>query len=280
MRSATLSFVLLLCTAFSLFQCSQVMVPGGYLLDSEQVKEVPNGSLLVYNETSSLLQILDSEMRILSEEIMEQFEGKSVQKRDTGWVNSAWQMGRRQTEFTASWTVPQRPASLADRQTLFYFNSWENQINGISQIVQPVLQWGVSAAGGDHNSWKLGSWWVTSNHQAKYSPLTTVNPGDKIVGTISYSDPQTISIKCFVNGKMTANLSIRGTGVYDSAQVASEVYFLNTCKDYPPGPFSFDNMRLRDSGNVVTSPWRLQKGPTSHCGTIKCPSVSTCTINY
>jgi len=47
-------------------------------------------------------------------------------------------------------------------------------------MLQPVLQYGVSPAGGG-NYWAIASWLVSSN-QAFYSPLEAVYPGNSISG--------------------------------------------------------------------------------------------------
>jgi hypothetical protein len=54
----------------------------------------------------------------------------------TAWWNS----------MSSVWTVPSAPATMST-QTLFYFNGMEPP--DYSRIIQPVLQWGTSAAGGE-----------------------------------------------------------------------------------------------------------------------------------
>jgi hypothetical protein len=50
------------------------------------------------------------------------------------------------TSFSTSWTVPAVPATQG-KQTIFLFNGLQDGETASSYIIQPVLQWGSSAAG-------------------------------------------------------------------------------------------------------------------------------------
>jgi hypothetical protein len=62
-------------------------------------------------------------------------------------------------------------------------------------IIQPVLQWGPSAAGGGAY-WAIASWYVGGSG-AVYSALQTVAPGDSIFGNMTLTDPK--GEKWFIN---------------------------------------------------------------------------------
>ena len=94
----------------------------------------------------------------------------------TGWITYAsWSnsTGTPVSSFSTQWYVP--PAPIAeDGQIIFLFNGIQNS----TMIYQPVLQWGVSAAGGG-NYWAVASWYADGQGgPAFHSDLVRVNPGD------------------------------------------------------------------------------------------------------
>ena len=97
------------------------------------------------------------------------------------WLSSWWSTTSQITSLSADWTVPANPTS--NGGTIFLFPSVES--TGGTWIVQPVLQWGSSAAGGG-NSWNLASWYVgqgTSLHTA----LLSTSAGHVLHGNMSRS---------------------------------------------------------------------------------------------
>ncbi len=81
--------------------------------------------------------------------------------------------------LTGEWVVPSNPSS--NGGLVYIFNGIEPTTENL--ILQPVLQWGATTAGGliGGNYWTIASWLVGSN--AYHSPGVTVKAGDKIVGT-------------------------------------------------------------------------------------------------
>lgn len=107
---------------------------------------------------------------------------KRVPFTDNGWITYAsWYNTHKRPVgyFNTDWYVPSAPATY-DGQTIFQFNSIE-PASGDS-IMQPVLQYGPSAAGGG-NYWTVASWYVTST-QAFYTTLVRVNVGQFLAGDI------------------------------------------------------------------------------------------------
>jgi|GEM_PF-3969139 hypothetical protein len=82
-------------------------------------------------------------------------------------------------QFTASWTVPSAPSTNHD-QLIYLFNGIEP--TAMDAILQPVLQWGFSPAGGGYY-WAVASWYVY-NGGYYYGNLIQVSPGDPLVGDI------------------------------------------------------------------------------------------------
>jgi hypothetical protein len=75
-----------------------------------------------------------------------------------------------------AWTVPSYPSE--NGALIYLFNGVESSSR--SFMLQPVLQYGVSPAGGG-DYWAVASWLVSSN-QAFHSPLQNVYPGNSIKG--------------------------------------------------------------------------------------------------
>jgi hypothetical protein len=80
--------------------------------------------------------------------------------------------------LAGTWTVPSYPSE--NGALIYLFNGIE-PADG-SWILQPVLQYGESPAGGG-DYWSIASWLVSS-YEAFYSPLETVYPGNSIKGYI------------------------------------------------------------------------------------------------
>src|SRR5262249_25417780 len=102
----------------------------------------------------------------------------------SGWIAYAdWQndSGNPVTSFSTTWTVPPEPATKSG-QTIFLFNGID-PVDPYQPILQPVLQWGVSAAGGG-DFWSVANWYVLGNGQALHTPLVQVNVGQSLEGVM------------------------------------------------------------------------------------------------
>ena len=99
-----------------------------------------------------------------------------------GWQTYAWWDSGASasiTFFATTWTVPQAPATNSG-EAEFLFNGIQNTGQDFG-ILQPVLQWGGSAAGGG-NFWSVASWYVTAGGQAFHTTLVPVDTGTDLVG--------------------------------------------------------------------------------------------------
>ena len=99
-----------------------------------------------------------------------------------GWVeSSSWNIPLSSSDnidyLGNTWKVPSYPSM--NGALIFLFNGIEPASE--AWILQPVLQYGVSPAGGG-NYWAIASWLVSANGNAYVSPLETVYPGDTIFG--------------------------------------------------------------------------------------------------
>jgi hypothetical protein len=104
-----------------------------------------------------------------------------------GWVtNTIWENTSSSpiVYFITAWPVPNLPTTTTDGQTIFFFNGLGPSNGG--SIAQPVLQWGLSAAG-DANGWGIANWYVWGDNDHAISDLITVQPGTPLEGAITYT---------------------------------------------------------------------------------------------
>ncbi len=104
---------------------------------------------------------------------------------DIAWIeNSQWRNGGTNPiiSFTTSWIVPPVPTS-DDSQTVFLFNGM--QPDNAAHILQPVLQWGSSGAGGG-KYWSIANWYADGqNGAAVKSNVIQVAPGTVLTGVMT-----------------------------------------------------------------------------------------------
>jgi len=181
-------------------------IPGGYLHPS-CVHQIPSGAAVdtahgdVRDASGALLAHYDhcehearmsNRVRTLapSEDTPRERE---IVPADNGWVEWA---GQNLPAGATTWnyyysqiTVPPAPV-VQNGQTLFYFGSFQSS-QGNGDILQPVLQWGHSAAGGG-NYWAVASWQVYNFYggvvEAYVTALMKVAPGNTIAGSIDLTN--------------------------------------------------------------------------------------------
>ena len=133
--------------------------------------------------------------------------------------------------LTTTWTVPPEPTR-EDGQLLYLFNGLQD--SPVTHILQPVLQWGVSQAGGSSN-WSVASWFVDNSGNAFHSSAVAVNPGDVLTGTILLLAQHGTRFVYVCQFAGIANSSIQ---VNDANQMVNpvqtlEAYTVAECRDYP-----------------------------------------------
>ena len=197
----------------------------------------------------------------------------------SGWVESASvTTSTSYGEIVATWIVPPAPAS-NNGQTVFFFPGMEDA-NDVVSIIQPVLQYGSSEAGGGNN-WAIASWNCCPSGTADYSTLVSVNSGDVIQGTVKSTcsagtescSKWNITTADETSGQSTAlsNSPSEGQTFNWAFGGVLEAYNIAQCSDYPPnGALSFYNLALYDYNfNQISNPsWSLTdwvSGDTPQC---------------
>jgi len=224
-----------------------VLTPGGYMPE-ECVHEVPNGATLL-ERGGDTLEVITLEGEQLSFPVC---RGRGGIK-DSGWNTYVTSEGVDFSSFSCEWKVPAEPIEYND-QTLYFFSSFMDILQ--NEIIQPVIQYGPSPAGGGP-FWGIASWWVNSTDNALYSPLITIDTGNQILGTISINAQSNWIITGVVNETLTTTLKVVPQAAQQLATFTMEVYNADGCGEYPDDSgISFYNYNLIDSGQPYTPTWR------------------------
>jgi hypothetical protein len=194
---------------------------------------------------------------------------------DNGWVTFAsWYSSYRQpiSYFATDWTVPAAPAYY-NGQTLFQFNSIEPASG--NAILQPVLQYGPSAAGGGEY-WGIASWYVVGD-QAYFSELEAVNPGQPVDGVVELiaRAKNRYSYSCEFYGYGYSTIIVTGIPKLVWCTETLEVYGVSLCSQFPNtfySPMNYINVRLTGEQVPVVN-WSITDAQTA------CSVQSTVVVN-
>jgi hypothetical protein len=156
--------------------------------------------------------------------------GKDIFPLGSGWITYTYWTNSSATPisyFNTNWTVPPAPA-VNSGQTIFLFNGLQNANN----ILQPVLQWGPSAAGGG-NYWAIANWYVGNN--TVYSNLIPVTSGTNLQGIMSLigGSGSTYSYTSAFAGYPSITLTVNNIPKLYWAAESLEAYGVASCSNYP-----------------------------------------------
>ena len=164
-------------------------------------------------------------------------------------------------EISATWMVPAPPGTYHG-QTVFFFPGFED-VNNVLSIVQPVLQFGRSAAGGG-NYWALSSWNCCLSGISWHSGLVRTSPGNSILGTITPSCKKsgncttwTVLTKDATTGKKSTLRKTPADGqVWNwGFGAVLEVYGVSQCSDFPADNSLTFTVRMYDQNrNLIPDP--------------------------
>ncbi|KAK7057890.1 hypothetical protein R3P38DRAFT_3169398 [Favolaschia claudopus] len=202
----------------------------------------------------------------------------------TGWVTYASWLNQGSSpisSFTTTWTVPPVPAT-NHGQTIFLFNSIEP--NAGNAILQPVLQYGPSAAGGG-SFWAVATWYLDPSNTFFTTPVRT-SAGATLNGIITLTSSSGSSFN--YNSQFTniggTSLSISGAAQLTWATETLEVYGVTAKSDYPAGTTVFSGINLKlANGNTPSVSWAHQDDTADRLSTTINTNGATnarITINY
>jgi|SRR5271167_4500813 len=199
------------------------------------------------------------------------------------------------SKLSASWTVPPLPTA-EDGQTLYLFPGFQDfyKRNGSGSILQPVLQYGQSAAGGD-NYWAIASWNCCLDGFMNYSDLVKVYPGDSILGSItSTCNPEVYSCPKW-NVLTTDETTQQSTELKETPSEGQvwnwalgavlEVNNVIQCGDYPANSDVTFSVNLHDqAGRLILRPrWQEHKASQDtepYCGFGLASTATEETVEY
>lgn len=183
------------------------------------------------------------------------------------WAQVSSAAGSGVSALNSTWVVPGEPQNPSS-QTLFFWNGMEPA--DTSAVLQPVLQWGQSAAGGG-GFWAVASWYVSASHGSHFSPLVRAAPGDVVTGTnVLLPDGATWAISASVPSAPASTLTFApAEASWPTAYHVLEAYGVDSdCSLYPAaGAVNFTVTGLAFGGNAAPSPiaWKFLT-QTAGCG--------------
>jgi hypothetical protein len=180
-----------------------------------------------------------------------------------GWIAYAYwsNTGSPVTSFTTNWTVPAVPSKQGN-QTIFLFNGMQDGVTSSSYIIQPVLQWGSSAAGGG-KYWAVTNWYVTSS-TAVFGKLVKVSTGNALSGVMKQTavSGSKYSYSSSFTGAAYTSTNITVTGVSQANWLAETLESYSVTRPATEYP---DQADILMSGidvigpGITTVPWSTAK---------------------
>jgi len=218
------------------------------LLPKECVHEVPSGSVASMMKHGYIfLETPNGESSFIPP-----CGHKKRKPQDDGWIVYAEMNGNNFTQFNGTWKVPEAPVVYSN-QTVFLFTGLEDTEG--DEIIQPVIQYGPSDAGGG-GYWTAASWWVTSSGNALFSTLTKCNAEDEIFGYMVSKKAGSWVIGTIINGKTATILTVNNVGVQTFASTTLEAYSISACNQYPANNSTvFTELALIDGNTAPTFDW-------------------------
>lgn len=177
----------------------------------------------------------------------------STPPQQTGWVAYAYWYNTHSSpisSFATNWDVPDKPSS-NHGQTIFLFNSIEPAKG--DAIIQPVLQYGPSAAGGG-TYWAVASWYLVGSH-VYISKLVKVSSGDSLNGLITLKSHSGDNYNYVASFKDIDDTDITATGSDELVWATETLESYGTTKesDYPPGKTIFRHIKIKTSSDSTPS---------------------------
>jgi hypothetical protein len=176
------------------------------------------------------------------------------------WTNTA--TSNPITYFSTNWVVPSAPSKQGG-QTIFLFNGMQDGTTSTSYIVQPVLQWGPSAAGGG-NYWSITNWYVSSS-QAFYGSLENVSAGTSLQGVMqetSHSGSKYNYTSSFVGYPAASSLAVTNVPqAYWAAETLESYGVTNTSTEYPPNTdIAMSSIKILQGSSNASISWTTAQG--------------------
>jgi len=259
-----------------------VQTPGGFIPKSN-VHLIPDGGAVVHTPTA--VQLIDADGTVLHTRPLTGSTTSILPHRNvsgtptsnapralqSGYVAYAYwspPSGSNISSFQTNWTVPPVPANWAG-QTVYIFNALVP--SSYDAILQPVLQYGYSPAGGSAY-WGIASWYILGS-DAYYTTLIEVESGQVLTGVISTSQSPTSAPTSpgvwyayfLVNNVLnrSTRLSASTAEALNTAYEALEIYGISTAADLPTGKTPMSGIQFNMGASKPSAiNWVLNSDPT------------------
>jgi hypothetical protein len=232
-----------------------VLTPGGYRHQS-LVHQVEAG--VAVNVATDVIRLMQN-TNVLQEIPASPTAPGTVPALGSGWITYFyWNNGTGTpvSSFKSMWQVPPPPSVQDPGEVVFLFNGIQNYGANFG-ILQPVLQWGVSAAGGGAY-WSVASWYVTSGGQAFHTNLVRVNPDDTLIGVMTKTGQNgtAFSYTSQFQGIAGTELPVQNIAELMWCNETLEAYGINAAGNYPNTPLTeFTEINIRTGANVPAITW-------------------------
>ncbi|KAJ7063830.1 hypothetical protein C8F01DRAFT_1129472 [Mycena amicta] len=230
-----------------------VLAPGGPKAAAD-VHQIPaGGSIAHVDEEVHVFDAAGSLVKKVVVGVNPSPVRSSVAPLQTGWITYADWLNTGSSpisSFTTTWTVPPVPAT-NHGQTIFLFNSIEP--NSGNAIIQPVLQYGPSAAGGG-SFWGVASWYLVGSSVFN-TAVTRVSAGATLNGVITLTSSSGSSFNYVTSFSNVAGTSLTVTGAAQLtwATETLEAYAVSAISDYPAGSTVFSGINLKLASGATPS---------------------------
>jgi len=253
----------------------KVLTPSGYI---ECATEVPHGSHVLHDDINGGFIVTDRQTGALirtiapcgasrTHRVLTATTAADVDPASSGF-RGGWQVYAKMNvtdlkQFTGQWTVPNAPEKYTG-QTVFLFTGLQNEDwvppddgpKGKFDIIQPVLQYGPSSAGGG-KYWMISSWYVPLGgfwDESVFSTPKIVHEGDVIFGNMTRTvsnTPTSWTIDTYVVGNASSHTSITVNKPRLSTQPFAYVTFESyadydelNCSMWPTKVATFSNLAM------------------------------------
>lgn len=243
----------------------QVLVntPGG-LRPKSQVHHVPQGAFI--HHTSEAVHIVSNTGEIIHTNILDKsIPSKGIASRtflkptrvaepraiSTGYVAYTYYTNNSNanpiSNFSSTWAVPGSPKT-NHNQLLYLFSALTPASD--DAILQPVLQYGTSGAGGG-NYWATASWYLVGAN-TYHSTLVPVSTGASLNGILTlqktYPAASGGNTTYTYNSQFThspyTTITVNTTEQLNWAWEALEIYSAQATTDLPTGTTAFNNISM------------------------------------
>ena len=240
-----------------------VLTPGGYRHPSI-VHHVSRGHRI--RRRKDQLQVVHrGTQRIVARHDVA-LSGAPIPGLGTGWVTFAtWQNAGSApiSQIATDWTVPNPPSTGDSSQTIFLFDALQNASR--TNLLQPVLQWGTSQAGGGP-FWSISNWYIDPSGHVCHSDSLPVLPGEVLTGIISLGQEigGLFSYVVSFAGYPGLDLSVQGIEELVCAAETLEAYQIGVCADYPAATSTaMSNIAIAAGGVAPPLTWSIQNNSTT-----------------